>query len=563
MIPEKPSGWFKAAVVFITVASLEQCFRLYRMFKKGAQDKALLKDFPSIVTPDETSWLFGSLLVRFNPVNRHRPHDFLLERMLALGEDTGALTFNMRNSKTNPEYTLITLDPDVVEHILETGFDNFTKQIDPRENPFFSMFSDWLGKGIFALPHGPDAVDGGSRWLKQRKVAARIFTRNNFNNLMAECFEDNMHNLVGVVGKAADNGEFLDMQEKCFAFTMDAAMNVFYGRKTTTVLDAKDEFATAFDDIQRHLLQFFHFNMPKIMLASTLPSPLGGPNGWGVALVKLMSSQARAFYRCLAVLNTESYRIVDEKRADPALATDRSLIALFMNQVDDDNLPFSHPKHRMLMRDVLMSFLLAGRDTTACTLTWALFVAATEPDVMTRLVEEIDRGYEERGGRPPQLADLAAGKMPYLQGFVYEVLRLYPPVPTDFKTTFKPTSLPDGRVVPARTTIMFFPYGMGRDPRRYPDPLAVQPTRWIPFKSPSPFEFPQFQAGPRICLGKDMALFEAKYVLCVLLRHFSFALKPGERENITYATAITMSLANSLKQDSTRLWLQPSRRVLT
>jgi hypothetical protein len=122
---------------------------------------------------------------------------------------------------------------------------------------------------------------------------------------------------------------------------------------------------------------------------------------------------------------------------------------------------------------------------------------------------------------------------------------------------------------------------------RYADPLEVRPDRWIPFVAPSPFDFPVFQvtkrvqllthnfqkvvvvclfscniqAGPRICLGMNMALIEAKMLTCMLLQKFTFALLPGEAEKITYSAMITMSLCNSKKADSHNLWLVPQPRM--
>lgn len=86
-------------------------------------------------------------------------------------------------------------------------------------------------------------------------------------------------------------------------------------------------------------------------------------------------------------------------------------------------------------------------------------------------------------------------------------------------------------------------------------------THRIPFKQPSLYEFPVFQAGPRFCLGKDMAQFEAKIVAAKLLRRFSFELMEGEAEKINYSLNITMSLCNSPNKDSYNLWIRPIPRT--
>lgn len=154
-----------------------------------------------------------------------------------------------------------------------------------------------------------------------------------------------------------------------------------------------------------------------------------------------------------------------------------------------------------------------------------------------------------------------------MNGVLYETLRLYPPVPIDGKNCVRDDILPAGQKMPAGSKLTFMVYAMGRDPNTYPEPDKVKPERWIPFKEPSPFEFPVFQAGQRICLGMNMAIFEAKIAAAMILREFSFDMAPGEADKITYLpTALTMSIVNTKgtasqdKFDRQNLWLVPTAR---
>jgi cytochrome P450 len=103
------------------------------------------------------------------------------------------------------------------------------------------------------------------------------------------------------------------------------------------------------------------------------------------------------------------------------------------------------------------------------------------------------------------------------------------------------------------------------------EPERVDPERWIKrnasgdiqkFTRPDPFEFPVFQAGPRVCLGEQMAIFETKILVATLLQRFTFDLKEGENEKITYSGGLTMSLCNSKEQDSHELLLIPRKREI-
>lgn len=214
------------------------------------------------------------------------------------------------------------------------------------------------------------------------------------------------------------------------------------------------------------------------------------------------------------------------------------------------------------LRDVVLNFVIAGRDTTACTLTWMFYILSTHPEIQQKVQKEIEAKFPV--GTTPTIASLSARELPYLNGLVYEALRLYPPVPEDSKEASADDVFPDGTAVPNSVACLFLVYAMGRDPQLYPDPLAVKPERWIPFKEPSPYQFPVFQAGPRICLGMNMALFELKVLATMLIRNYSFELAPGEAEKISYLpTALTLSLVNDADQrtyDSHNLWLIPRAR---
>jgi len=187
------------------------------------------------------------------------------------------------------------------------------------------------------------------------------------------------------------------------------------------------------------------------------------------------------------------------------------------------------------------------------------YILAVNPDIQAKLCEEVDRCLKSKA---VTFDTVAAQQMPYLNGVLYETLRLYPPVPFDFKEAQKDDVLPNGVKVPEGVMMSFLPYAMGRDPATYPEPEKVKPERWIPFTQPPPHEFPVFQAGPRICLGMDMAIFEAKVAASTLLQKYTFTMAPGEAEKISYGRKLTMSVCNDKgqEQESENLWLIPHVR---
>jgi cytochrome P450 len=137
-----------------------------------------------------------------------------------------------------------------------------------------------------------------------------------------------------------------------------------------------------------------------------------------------------------------------------------------------------------------------------------------------------------------------------LQHFILECLRLYPPVPIDIKEAAVDDVLPGGYFIPKGTRITFEPYVMARLPQFWgADCLEFRPERWGEMKSlPSPYEFPTFQAGPRICLGESMAKLEAHTLLKKLIVRYKFAMPNGmDPFQKTYKMGVTMKVKDGLE----------------
>jgi fatty acid omega-hydroxylase len=381
---------------------------------------------------------------------------------------------------------------------------------------------------------------------------------------MRDVFVEKGHTFLAVLDDAAP-GKPVDMQEKFFEYTMDSIMLVFFGRKTDTLQGAMDEFAHAFDAIQRFQMKYFDF-FPLIILSEILPYPLGCSHKGGDGILmkwhRGRTHCAVEWKKCNDILTKVSYDIIDNKRKDPQLADKKDLLARFMNASNEDGISLSDPVFQSLMRDIVLSLIIAGRDTTACTLTWVFYLLSQNPKVQELLLAEID---DTLKGAEPTYENLTS--LAYLHGVIYETLRLFPPVPSDFKIAVSDDVLPDGTQIPKYTRVNYVPYSCGRNPERYEDPEAMKPERWFKYDEeqrrnraiiPNQFEFPVFQAGPRICLGMNMALMEAKIVIVMLLQKYTFTLPKEEADKITYSRMITLSLKNG--DDSHSLWMHARRR---
>eukprot|EP00268_Persea_americana_P052695 TRINITY_DN59137_c0_g1_i1.p1 TRINITY_DN59137_c0_g1~~TRINITY_DN59137_c0_g1_i1.p1 ORF type:complete len:161 (+),score=23.78 TRINITY_DN59137_c0_g1_i1:27-509(+) len=120
----------------------------------------------------------------------------------------------------------------------------------------------------------------------------------------------------------------------------------------------------------------------------------------------------------------------------------------------------------------------------------------------------------------------------YLHAALCESLRLFPPVPINIKNVLKPEVLPTGETVQGRTTIAILIYAMGRMESVWgEDCLEFKPERWISESGRLKFEpshkFLAFNAGPRICLGKEMAFMQMKAAAAALIYNFRFQVLEG------------------------------------
>jgi cytochrome P450 len=184
------------------------------------------------------------------------------------------------------------------------------------------------------------------------------------------------------------------------------------------------------------------------------------------------------------------------------------------------------------IRDEVMTLLLAGHETTAMALTWALAAIDQAPAVRAELEAEWDALPETRWDtRPQETAPSreSAQDLPWTMGALAETLRLWPPAWMFTRRILEPFVLGD-RTVAAGTMCLVSPALLQRDPRWWPDPEHFRPDRWLRSAPGGPCHFDAkapgqprgaylpFGAGPRMCIGEQFAWSEAATMLAVLGR---------------------------------------------
>ncbi|KAE8398931.1 cytochrome P450 [Aspergillus pseudonomiae] len=186
-------------------------------------------------------------------------------------------------------------------------------------------------------------------------------------------------------------------------------------------------------------------------------------------------------------------------------------------------------------RELLLNLILAGKDPTVVTITWAIYELSRNPDVLKKLRLEIADiiGYEQL----PSLSSL--DRMPYLNNVIRETLRLYPPTGFNFREALRNTTLPrgggaDGRepvAVKKGQVVVFSSFGLQRRPEYVgPDANYWRPERWEHWTPPEGSYIP-WGTGPRTCLGKAFGQFQVAYTLVRLFQEFDSVAEVNHGKN--------------------------------
>ncbi|VZH89035.1 unnamed protein product [Fusarium fujikuroi] len=223
-----------------------------------------------------------------------------------------------------------------------------------------------------------------------------------------------------------------------------------------------------------------------------------------------------------------------------------SLIQSLLDAIGDDD----------LVADAALNYLSAGRDTVAQALTWTLYLLMKHPEVTSKLCQSIQDLRDEirdqdHSENDPDL--LTPVRLPYVLAVFYETLRLRPPIPFEIKQAQQETILPDGTFLPKGAVVLWCAWAMGRSHTTWgPDADEFRPERWLT-TSPSgdvtvmqrsAAEFPVFNGGPRVCLGKKMAELVAVQTLARLVPLFDF--RPAFEGERVSKSSLTLPMEGGL-----------------
>ena len=361
-------------------------------------------------------------------------------------------------------------NPDDVAFVLKTGREHFIK--------------DWFTRQLRTITGNGLVVSEGEFWKRQRRLAQPAFHRRRI-----EAYADTMVAEAAKMTATWRNGTQRDVHADMMHITLGIVSRTLFG---ADVASDAEQVGHAIDVIMEAFMG----------LAGTgLRFPLHWPTPGN-----------RRFAKAMRLIDDIIYRIIEQRTASDVDDTRVDLLSMLLAAVDEIGGRMS----REQLRDEAVTMFLAGHETTALALTFALFLLSENPAAEARLHAELDAVL---GDGPATLEHAAS--LPFCEAVIKEAMRLYPPVAGVGREAIDDFHIA-GYPIAKGSQIFVAQWVMHRDSRWFENPLSFAPERWLDgLEDHLPkFCYQPFGGGPRACIGNRFAMLEAVLVLATVARDF-------------------------------------------
>jgi cytochrome P450 len=225
------------------------------------------------------------------------------------------------------------------------------------------------------------------------------------------------------------------------------------------------------------------------------------------------------YARAINEMDRYFYQVIRSRRENPGQPDDLLAMLVLSTGMSDE-----------LIRDQLLTLLIAGHDTSTALLAWALHLLGEHPEVAEKIRQEMDSVLgtgPDASGEPPAIEQFS--RLRYLDQVINETLRLYPPIHLGSRIAAMDLDF-QGFKIPAGSRVVYSIYLTHRHKKYWPDPARFDPERFSLQQSQGrlPYTFVPFGGGPRNCIGLAFAQVEVKLVLAFILKNFNFCPAPGK-----------------------------------
>jgi cytochrome P450 len=385
----------------------------------------------------------------------------------------------MLSGRTGKRWHMI-MDPGALKRVLRDKVEDY-----PKSTVTKLILEQAIGDSLF--------VAEGAEWLWQRRTAAPVFSHRNVAALapvMTAAAERSSARIAASNGRAADM--FAEMVAATFEVISDVTFSGGEGFDRGAVHRAIEDYIG---------------HAAKVSVLDLLGVP-----GWVPRPGRMMAGAAMREMKRIADEAIESRR-KDGRREVP------DLLDLLLEGEDPKT---GRKMTTSELRDNLLTFIVAGHETTALTLSWALYLCAFDQGVQA---EARDEARAVLGDRAATQADIA--NLPLTRRIIDEALRMYPPAAFLSRTAQVADELCGREIRPGDTVVLPI-YALHRHHMLWENPDQFDPSRFADPKAIDRFAYLPFGDGPRICIGANFALQEAVIILATLLARHRFSLVDGK-----------------------------------
>ena len=376
-------------------------------------------------------------------------------------------------------HAFLFFDPDAVRHVLQENHRNYAKGI------VFQKLKRVAGEGL--------VFSDGDLWRRQRQLIQPTFHRERIAAMIDMMVETTADALARWAH--ASSGRPVDLAAELSRLTLEIVSKALFG---TDLADEKDEFAAAVTAALEYANYITNHFMPPPLFVPTRAN--------------------RAGRDAIARIDRVVWKVIEQRRREGIERYD--LLGMLISARDAETNTAMDDKQ---LRDEVVTFLVAGHETTAVALSWACHLLTQHPDIEQRLHEQIEAGI---GPQPPSLADL--GAVAYARMVLEEAMRLFPPVWATIREARADDEV-GGFAVPAASTLTVSPWVTHRHPRFWDDPERFDPERFTPERSAErpDFAYFPFGGGPRGCVGRQFAMIEGQIILTMIAQRFRLRSAAG------------------------------------
>lgn len=398
------------------------------------------------------------------------------------------LNFFVRLSESKRPYTWLGMpgqnvlfmnDPVGIYHVLKTNNDNYWK------GRYNQVLKPIFGDGIFLAE--------GQAWKSQRKMSAPAFAGKYFPGMTQEMI--NSANLMFErIDQQMQKNKNIDVNLEMMWFTLDVVLRALFDTKKDNIaFDVKDSLTVILKESEH-----------RIWAALPLPQKF----------IMKLPKYKRARDRLVQIT---SEIIEDSVKAEESEDLLSKFKQLYKSSADKET----------ILIDQVLSFLLAGHETTANALAWAFYELGRRPELQKSLREEIKSVIGEGTISLESIKDLHL-----CRSYFNEILRLYPPIWSMSREALGDDIIPlqNGEEVflPKASTVMMCAYAMQRSTTYWNHPEALIADRFVKAEKHEGYKFFPFGGGPRVCMGQRFAEVESVVMLVMFLQRYDFTLTPGQ-----------------------------------